>query len=81
MTTPLTAKPGVTIGITRLARTRQPIIAAGAEQTGVTYDLSGTAYRVVVGCCTQEESTKNTSHSRLAPAKATTSVRAKEVIS
>lgn len=81
MTTPLPAKPGATIRITRLARTRQPIIAAGAEQTDGAYDLSGTAYRVVLGCCTQEESTKNTNQSRLAPAMAITSVTEKEVIS
>ena len=81
MITPSSTKPSAPIRVLHSARIRQPIIAGDTEQTDGAYDLSGAAYRVILGCCTQEESTKNTNHSRLAPAKATTSVRKKEVIS
>ncbi len=57
----------------------------GAQQTATgehaeAFDLAGTAYRVVLGCCTQELTIRNTDHSRPTPAKAKPSVRAtKEV--
>ena len=81
MITPSSTKHSTPIRDLRSARIRQFNIASDTERTDGVYDLSGAAYRVVLGCCTQEESTRNTDHSRLAPAKATTSVTVKEVIS
>lgn len=69
------------IRVTHVARTPQANITITDDQTDSLFDLSGTAYRVVLGCCTQEETIKNTNHSRRKPAKAKTSIRKKEVIS
>jgi hypothetical protein len=62
-------------------RIQEPKDAACTERLEEPYDLAGATYRVILGCCTQEKSARNTNHRRLAPAKATTTVRAKEVIS
>lgn len=56
-------------------------VAVGTPSTDPAFDLAGAAYRVVLGCCTQEETTTNTDHSRRVPAKAENPVRKKEVIS
>ena len=69
------------IRVTHVALTPQANITIADDQTDSPFDLSGTAYRVVLGCCTQEETIRNTDHSRCKPAKAKTSVRTKEVIS
>ena len=55
--------------------------AASTQKQDVPYDLGSATYRVVLGCCTQEETTKNTNRRRFAPAKTKTPVRVKEVIS
>lgn len=81
MNTPSSTKPSAPIQVLHSVRIRPSNIADDTERTDSAYDLSGTAYRVILGCCTQEETIRNTDHSRLAPARAITSVRAKEVIS
>lgn len=52
-----------------------------APSTDAAFDLAGAAYRVVLGCCTKEETIITTDHGRRVPAKAATTVRKKEVIS
>lgn len=69
------------IRVTHVGRTPQTTVTIAADPTDNLFDLSATAYRVVLGCCTQEETKRNTNHSRRKPAKAKTLVRKKEVIS
>ena len=55
--------------------------AGGAPSADTAFDLAGAAYRVVLGCCTKEDTTTITDHSRRMPAKTKTTLRKKEVIS
>jgi len=68
------------IKVAHIVTTPSVTIDGGAGPAD-TFDLAGAAYRVVLGCCTQEETIQNTDNSRRVPAKAKTSVRKKEVIS
>lgn len=79
MTTPSLTKRAPDVHALRAARNRNPKSADGTERIDRPYDLADTAYRVILGCCTQEESTQLTSRGRLMPAKPTTPVRTKEV--
>ena len=81
MTTPSHPKPSVPIRVTHSVKIHPPESDAGAGLAEQPYDLSGSAYRVILGCCTQEESTKNISRRRQMPAQTTTPIRKKEVIS
>jgi hypothetical protein len=81
MTTRPTTRDNPAVRVLHSVSIREPKDAACTERLEEPYDLAGATYRVVLGCCTQEESTRNTNPRRLAPAKATTIVRAKEVIS
>ena len=79
MTTPSLTKRAPSIHVLHTTRIRNSNNAEGAERIDRPYDLAGTAYRVVLGCCTQEDSINQTSRGRLMTAKPTTPVRAKEV--
>jgi len=54
MTTPSLTKRAPDVHALRAARNRNPKSADGTERIDRPYDLADTAYRVILGCCTQE---------------------------
>ena len=79
MTTPSLTKQAPNNHVLHTTRIQNLKNTDGAERIDRPYDLDATAYRLIVGCCTQEDSAKQTSRGRRMLAKPITPVRVKEV--
>ena len=79
MTTPSLTRGAAKRRDPHAANARVPKDPLPTERSDPPFDLTETAYRVILGCCKQEDSNSNCG--RLTPAKDATPIRVKEVIS